>query len=76
MTSGIEFNEDVLREIQENANAAGQQVIRDVNGSHKGRPVDEVEVELLRRYLDIGVEPNRPVVREFAESIADGTLIE
>lgn len=60
--------------LQDQANAAVQQIIREVDRSMKGEPADAVEAELVRRLKATGVTPNSGRVREFAVAISEGTL--
>jgi hypothetical protein len=74
--SRIEFNPRAIAEIQAAANAAGQQVVRQVNAEMSGRPVGEIATELRTRLRAAGMKPDETGVMECAESISAGTLTE
>jgi hypothetical protein len=74
--SRIEFDPKAIAEIQAEANAAGQKVVRQVNAEMSGQPVGEIAAELRARLRAAGMAPDETGVMECAESISAGTLTE
>jgi hypothetical protein len=72
----VQINERALAQLQQDANAEVQAVIRGVNVAMGGQDVNEVKAELDRRLRALGVSPNPAAVLEYAQGIADGTLTE
>ncbi|MFB2583204.1 hypothetical protein ACEXQD_18300 [Herbiconiux sp. P15] len=72
----FKFDEGAWARIQADVNAKAQNVIREVNATHAGRPADEVAEALRVGLREIGAEPTEAGVREYAQSISDGTLVD
>jgi hypothetical protein len=70
-----QLQRDVVKQLETNANAELQAVVREVRHELTGQPVDVVHSELdarLRRRIP-GLEPNEQL-REVAQAISDGEL--
>jgi predicted ArsR family transcriptional regulator len=80
--SSFEFDEEALqkvvkesddfKQIQALANARAQQIVREVNTTHSGRPFAEVDRELRSRFDGEGITPEEPGFTEFVREISDG----
>ncbi|WP_437582718.1 hypothetical protein ACSAGD_10650 [Paramicrobacterium sp. CJ85] len=65
--------QDAARKLQPQANATVQDVIRGVDDSMRGQPVADVQKELERRLVRLGMRPS-PGLAEYAQAISDGDL--
>lgn len=70
----IEWNDKALQQLQDQANRAVQQVVREVNAEMAGQPAEGVFRELMRRIAGANFEPNEANLRTVAQSISDRTL--
>lgn len=61
-------------QIQRDAKEKAQAAVQEVNGRMAGQPVDDVFAELVAKVKAAGFEPNPNALRQYAASIAEGTL--
>lgn len=72
----VEFDDHALAQLQAQANAAGQAVIRQVNAEMSGQSVAKVAAALRARLHAAGLKPDEQDVNEIAQAISAGTLTE
>jgi predicted ArsR family transcriptional regulator len=65
---------DGFKQLQEDANERVRALVREVNETHAGKPVAEVDAELRRKFEESGVTPEEPGFTETVTAIARGEL--
>lgn len=65
---------DGFKQLQDDANERVRAVLREVNGTHAGRPAAEIDAELRRKFEEIGVTPEEPGFTERVTAIARSEL--
>ena len=65
--------QDAAAQLQPQANAIAQDVVKSVDDAMRGRPVEEVFAELKRRMIAKGLRPSAGL-RVAAVAISEGTL--
>jgi glyceraldehyde-3-phosphate dehydrogenase/erythrose-4-phosphate dehydrogenase len=66
---------DGFKQLQDEANERVRAIAREVNATHAGRPVDEVDAELRGRLETAGVSsPTQPGFTQLVQAISRGEL--
>lgn len=63
---------DAFDQLKEDASARVGALVREVESTHAGMPVADVDAELRRRFEESGVTPEEPGFTEVVTAIASG----
>jgi hypothetical protein len=63
-----------FKQLQDETNERIRAIARDVSATHAGRPVEDVDTELRRRFEAAGVSPAEPGFTELVQRIARGEV--
>jgi hypothetical protein len=80
----LRFDQDALlkmvresqgfKQLQDEANERVRTIAREVNATHGGRAIDEVDAELRSRFAAAGVSPAEPGFTELVQAISRGEV--